>query len=400
MNKRLWILYAGIAMAMVGYGIAMPLLPFYIEAFGGSGSHLGLLIAAYGLMQLCFAPLWGSLSDRYGRKPFLMLGMAGLSLAMLGMGLASRLWMLYAAQLAGGALSCATYPAAMASVSDQLDGDERTAAIGRIGAAAGFGIIIGPGIGGLLAFNSLSTPFFLASLMCLLTLVFMAWGIEETRRRKEAGSSQASPAFVSPGKLAAGLAGPMAFGLIAAFSVNFGKSTFTSIYGLFALEKFGFGPREVGLLLMVMSLMYAVAQGVLVGPLTRRLGEETLMSLLFPAISLAFLLLVAAGSALTLVAAVACFMLFIALLKPTALSCLSRQAGDSQGAAMGIAESFMSIGRIAGPLAAGSLFDLHMNAPYLMGMIFFLLLFIVGLAKKNHSAVSGSAFMKQKNYPV
>ena len=374
MNKRLWILYAGIAMAMVGYGIAMPLLPFYIEAFGGSGAHLGLLIAAYGLMQLCFAPLWGSLSDRYGRKPFLMLGMAGLSLAMLGMGLASRLWMLYAAQLAGGALSCATYPAAMASVSDQLTGDQRTAAIGRIGAAAGLGIIVGPGIGGLLAFNSLSTPFFLAALLCLLTLAFMAWGLEETLRRKETNRGQPAPGFVSPGKLAAALAGPMAFGLIAAFSVNFGKSTFTSVYGLFALEKFGFGPREVGLLLMVMSLMYALAQGVLVGPLTRRLGEEALMRLLFPAIAVAFVLLVAAGSVAALVAAVASFMLLIALLKPTALSCLSRQAGENQGAAMGIAESFMSIGRIAGPLAAGSLFDLHLNAPYLMGAGFFSLL--------------------------
>lgn len=269
-KQPLLILYAGIALAMVGYGIAMPLFPFYIEAFGGSGVHLGLLVSFYGLMQLLFAPVWGSLSDTYGRKPFLLLGMAGLGLGMLLMGLASELWMLYAAQLLAGALSCATYPAAMAMVSDIYDHEQRSAAMGRVGAAAGPGVILGPGLGGMMAFHSLATPFFIAGGFCLVTLLLMYWVLDESLDPAFRKPGRQVKLFLPPTTLHRSLRGPLGFALLAAFSVNFGKSGFTSVYGLYSLEKFGYGPWEVGLVLMLMSLMYALAQGVLVAPLIKK----------------------------------------------------------------------------------------------------------------------------------
>ncbi|POR00177.1 hypothetical protein AU468_09820 [Alkalispirochaeta sphaeroplastigenens] len=166
-KQPLLVLYAGVALAMVGYGIVIPLFPFYIEAFGGSGFHLGLLVSSHGLMQLIFAPVWGSLTDTYGRKPFLLVGMAGLGLGMLLMGLAEQLWMLYVAQILAGSLSCATYPAAMAMVSDIYTNEQRSIAMGRVGAAAGLGVILGPGFGGMMVFHSLATPFFFAGAFCL-----------------------------------------------------------------------------------------------------------------------------------------------------------------------------------------------------------------------------------------
>lgn len=235
MRYESMMLYAGIALGMVGYGIAMPLLPFIIENFGGGGIHLGLLVAAYGLMQLLLAPVWGGLSDVYGRKPFLLMGMAGLCLGMVLMGTASRLWMLYVAQLISGALSCATYPAAMAMISDTHSSEERSIAMGRVGAAAGLGVIMGPGLGGLLAFHSLAAPFFIAGALCLITCLLMAQWLPESLLPEKRAVHREPVAPLSFHRFRQALTGPLAFGFIAAFSINFGKSGFTSVYGLYAL---------------------------------------------------------------------------------------------------------------------------------------------------------------------
>ncbi|MDG5816310.1 MFS transporter [Chitinispirillales bacterium ANBcel5] len=376
-TRAVVILYIGIALAMVGYGIAIPLFPFYIESLGGRGIHLGLLVSVYGLMQLLFAPLWGSLSDTHGRKPFLLLGMLGLGTGMLLMGLATRLWMLYGAQVLAGALSCATFPAAMAMISDLYSDDKRSAAMGRVGGAAGLGVILGPGIGGVLAFSSLSVPFFIAAAFSFLTLAVMVVWLPESLEEKNRATKKNDKNWFFKVNFHTALVGPMAIGLIAAFAVNFGKSGFTSVYGLFAWQRYGYGPAEVGLLLMIMSLMYAVAQGVLVGPLTKRFGEVTLIRLLFPVIALGFIVMLLATHTVTVILSISMFMLFIALLKPVALSYVSRQCCGNQGAAMGVAESFMSIGRIAGPLWAGFVFDININFPYLSIAAFFGLMFLM-----------------------
>ena len=398
-STKLWILYSGILLAMVGYGIAMPLLPFYIEEMGGRGTHLGLLIATYGLMQLIFAPIWGGLSDTYGRKPFLLLGLLGIALGMSLMGLADKLWMLYAAQGLSGMLSCGIYPSAMAMISDQYRKDQRSAAIGRVGAAAGLGVILGPGLGGFLSFHSLRTPFFVASGFAFVTFLLVAVLLPETLRAKEKHEERekwnAEKTFIKKPKIrkertylvfAKALKGPLSFGLIAAFAVNFGKSNFTSIYGYFALEKFGYGPQEVGMILMVMSFMYAIAQGLLVGPLTKKFKEITLIRGVFAGISLAYLSVTFAGNGAQLVITMGLLMLMLALLKPVALTYIANRTDENQGAAMGIAESFMSMGRIAGPLWAGFIFDYQIHLPYLTGSLFFLLLLMGSILKKKRES--------------
>ncbi len=365
------ILYLSIALAMVGFGIVMPVLPFYMEALGGSGSHLGLLVATYGLMQLLCAPLWGGLSDTYGRKPFLLLGMAGLATGMLLFGLATELWMLYVAQLASGALSSAIYPSALAYVSDVHPTARRSAAIGRIGGAAGLGVILGPGIGGVLAAGSLSRPFFFAAGFALCTFLALLFFLPESLPPHRRAASQPAKNLPNPRRIRKALGTAMALGLVAAFAAIFGKSGFTSIFGLYALERFGHGPAWVGAVLMAMSLMYALAQGVLVGPVTQRLGEEALIRILFPAIGLAFPLMLLARGTVSIVLATSLFILLMALLKPTALSFVSQRAGENQGAAMGLAESFMGMGRILGPLGAGIAFDADIRFPFLGGAVIF-----------------------------
>lgn len=385
-NKNMLILLVGVSIAMLGYGIALPVLPFYISGFGGGGMHLGLLVASYGIMQFLFAPFWGSLSDRVGRKKVLMTGMAGMSLAMLLFGFSTSLWMLYVSQLLSGALACAMFPAAMAYVGDSTKPELRSAAMGKIGAATGLGLIAGPGIGGLLASENLSTPFFAASFFAAVTFIFIFLGLSE--EYKIIDSKRTNEESFKFGDILSAISSPMAFGLVAAFAVYFSKSSFSGIYGLFALERFSHGPAEVGSLLMLMSIIYLLAQGLIVGPLTRRMGEKKLINICFLLGMAGFLLMLIAESYLNVTIAVSVFIISLALLKPSALALISKKTEGTQGKAMGIAESYMSLGRIAGPLWAGMLFDINILYPFISGAIFLAVILTAGILKRKSGVIS------------
>ncbi|WP_280771775.1 MFS transporter [Salipaludibacillus daqingensis] len=388
-RKKLIILFTSIAIAMTGYGIALPLFPFLIEKYGGGGLQVGLLIASYGAMQLIFAPIWGSLSDKYGRKPMLLIGMGGLGAAMIFFGFSTHLWMLYAAQLFSGALSSAVFPVAMAYTSDVTEDEDRGGAIGKIGAAAGLGIILGPAIGGLLGAESLYLPFFLAAGFALSTCIIIWFGLPESLPENKRAVEKENIKLFRMSGLWQALLTPMAFGLITAFAVNFGKSNFSSVYGLYVLERFGYGPREVGIILMVMSFIYLIAQGALVGPLTKKFGEENVIKGALIGNGAGFILIMNAETFPMIILSVSFFILLNALLKPSALAYVSKRSVYSQGRTMGITESFMSLGRILGPLWAGSLFDVNYSFPFMSGAVFFLVMF--GLSMSVKRGKSGSA---------
>src|SRR5512139_2816062 len=179
-RKNLIILSFTLVVATLGFGMVIPIFPFYIENLGASGSQYGLLIALYAIMQFLFSPFWGSLSDRVGRKPVLLIGIFGSGLTVLMFGLASQLWMLFAARLLSGLLASATMPAAMAYIGDSTNEAERGGGIGQLGAAAGLGLILGPGLGGWLAKGSLSTPFFIAAALSLVAVLLIAAFLPES----------------------------------------------------------------------------------------------------------------------------------------------------------------------------------------------------------------------------
>src|SRR5512136_3364402 len=172
-NKNVVILSFALVVVTLGFGMVIPLFPFYIEHFGGGGKELGLLVAVAALTELLFGPVWGSLSDRVGRKPILMLGMVGYGLSSLLFGLATQLWMLYAARALSGVLSAATASTAMAYIGDSTSEKERGGGMGVLGAAGGLGLILGPGFGGWLGGISLSTPFFAAAGLSLASMALI-----------------------------------------------------------------------------------------------------------------------------------------------------------------------------------------------------------------------------------
>jgi multidrug resistance protein len=224
-NKRnILILSFSLAVISLGFGIVMPIFPFYMEKMGASGSDYGLLIAIYAVMQLIFAPIWGSISDRVGRKPILALGIFGSALTLLLFGLSTSYWMLLAARTLSGILSSAALPTTLAYVSDCTTAKERGGGMGRLGGAAALGLILGPGAGGLLGTDSLTLPFFIAaalSMACLLlVVVFLPESLPAHRRSQEG----AQRGLLRPMDLWRALRGPLGLLFFLAFLVTFGMT--------------------------------------------------------------------------------------------------------------------------------------------------------------------------------
>jgi DHA1 family multidrug resistance protein-like MFS transporter len=380
-RKNLTILSLALGVVMLGFGMVMPIMPFYVESMGASATQLGLLVAVSPLIQLVASPIWGSVSDRWGRKPVLVVGLVGYGISMLLFGLATELWMLFAARGLGALLSAATMPTTMAYVSDSTSEQDRGAGMGVLGAATGLGMILGPALGGLLGSQSLSTPFFLTAGVCLLTVVLVVLFLPESLPQE---ARQPAPTGIRPRararELRQTLAGPLGVLFFMAFLVSFGLTNFQGIFGYYALKKFGYGTEEVGWILTVVGIVAALTQGVLTGPLTRRWGEAVVIkaTLLFSAVG--FGLLLAADSLATVLLTTALFTLPNALLRPAVISLTSKHADEAQqGIVMGLNNSFTSLGRVLGPIWAGLAFDLNPSLPYLSGAVVMAVGFLISL---------------------
>ncbi len=378
MNNRrnLAILFFTMVVVMMGFGMIIPILPFYIESFGASGKGLGLLMAIFSIMQFIFSPIWGGYSDRYGRKPMLIIGAFGNAISLVLFGLATELWMVYAARALGGMLSAATLPTAMAYISDTTETKNRGGGMGVIGAAMGMGMVLGPGLGGMLAGESLSTPFFVASglsmLALLLILIFLPESLPKSQREEGVKIKGFELKLIWQA-----LFGPLGYLMILSFMVFFGLTNFEGVFGLYANHRFNYNPAQVGSVMMVIGLVSAIVQGGLTGPLTRRFGERMVIKASLIGSSVGFMIMLWAYSDMTLYLTVGLFVLANAMLRPGIAALVSMEAQGGQGTALGLANSFMSLGRIVGPLWAGMLFDIQISLPFLSGAIIFLFLFLI-----------------------
>ncbi|MCW4014399.1 MAG: MFS transporter, partial [Candidatus Bathyarchaeota archaeon] len=260
---------------MLGFGMVIPIFPFYIEALGVGGSELGLLVAVASLMEFICAPIWGAISDRVGRKPILLLGLTGYFLAMLFTGFVRGYWMLLLIRAVTGVLSSATLPTSMAYVSDVTSDDERANGIGILGSAMGLGVIIGPGLGGLLGSESLALPFFVSAALSLVAVLLVFLIVPESLPKD---SQRQDIKLQSPLEgLYTALTGSFGVLFLLAFLLSFGLTNFESIFGLYASQKFGYGTERVGVILMVVGIATTLGKGLLTGPFTRWFGENNVI---------------------------------------------------------------------------------------------------------------------------
>ncbi|MEN6481723.1 MAG: MFS transporter [Anaerolineaceae bacterium] len=377
-NRNMIILFFSMIVVMIGFGIIIPILPFYVESFGASSKALGLLMSIFSIMQFIFAPIWGNLSDRYGRKSILLIGVFGNALSQLLMGLSNQLWMLYASRALAGILSSATLPTAYAYISDTTDEKSRGSGMGVIGAATGVGMVLGPGIGGWLGAIDLSYPFYFAALLSTIAMVVAFIVLPESLPvEKRVSSSKIE--LINLKVLLEALKGPLSFLMFLAFMISFALTNFESIFGLYAEQRFGYGISQVGTIMTMVGLVSALIQGVATGPATRRWGESNVIKASLIGSAVGFVLMVLAGNFTAVLFSVGAFILANSMLRPSIASLISRNVKGSQGVAQGLNNSFMSLGRIIGPLWAGFLLDVKVTLPYLSGAVIFLLTFIASL---------------------
>jgi len=288
------------------------------------------------------------------------------------------LWMLFVFRALSGVLSAAALSTAMAYIGDSTSDEDRGGGMGILGAAMGLGLILGPGFGGWLGNISLATPFFAAAALSLLTMILVFFLLPESlspAARQQAGGKVRTVQF---GELWRALSSPIGILLFMVFLASFGLANFEAVFGLYALQKFGYGPDRVGAILAVVGLVTTVGK-VFTGSLTRRWGDAAVIKTSLFTGSVGFLVLLLANTYPTILLATGFFVLSKTFLRPAVMSLTSKRATVGQGAAMGLSNSFMSLGRIVGPIWAGFIFDANVNAPYLSGAAILFVGFLISL---------------------
>jgi len=378
-RRNLFVLIFALLVVMLGFGMVIPLFPFIIDRLGASGSVLGILIATAALTEFLFGPIWGAISDRLGRKPVLMIGMFGYALSMFLFGLANQIWLLITFRAFSGILSSATISTTMAYIGDSTSEKARGGGMGILGAVAGAGTVIGPGIGGLLAGSSLSTPFFVSSAMALMSVLLVALFLPESLPVQARGLPEQKFRLIRFEQLGRALTGPIGVLLLIAFLATFGTSNFESIFGLYMLRRLGYGPEQVGGILMLVGIIALIGRGLLTGFVSEHWGEPAVIKTSLIVGAVGFILLLLGDTYATVLLTTGIFTCSITFLRPSIHSLTSKRTTAGQGASMGLSNSFVSLGRVAGPLYAGMVFDLNPNYPYLSGALILCAVFLFSL---------------------
>ena len=370
------ILFTVVFIDLVGFGILTPLIPFYVERLGATPELITLIIAAHPLSQSLAMPLWGSLSDRIGRRPVLLASMLGHAFAYLLLGFADSLWLLALARVLSGATS-ANLSTAYAYISDITTPEERAGALGKISAAFGLGFAVGPALGGVLAGGgSIAEANFLRPAIAAATFSFTAfiaiWLFLSETRPQEVGSAAAGQ---RPGLLenvARVTRRPVILQmLLMGVTVLVFLSVRESIFPLWANRRLGLDARTLGFMLAWTGLLISIIQFFAIGWLSQRFGELNLVRSAMVCLMVGWIGFTLAQSAWDLLAAMTVASLGTAFFQTSMQSLLSKRAGHNErGAILGVYQSSSAMARFVGQASAGTIYSqVGANAPFVLGSI-------------------------------
>ncbi len=395
-NKPLLSIFLIVFIDLLGFGLILPLLPYYAETFGASDTVIGLLVASYAAAQLIGAPILGRLSDRFGRRPILLLSLVGTLLGFLLLGFANTLFILFAARILDG-LTGGNISVAQAYISDVTDAKNRAKGLGMIGAAFGLGFIFGPASGGLLSQWGYAVPAFVAAGLVTINLLMVSLWLPESLPPEKRENAEKKPPTVTASALFAALkrpfTGPL---LITRFFFGLAFSIFQTIFTLYALRRFNLGAAETGLILTYVGVLAAVVQGGLVGRLSQLYRDDILIT-----VSVAVMALSLLGWALAPSIAVLLIILaptsFAGGILNTVLSSALTKAVDPQeiGGILGLSASIESATRVIAPTLGGILLgNIGTWAPGIFGAVL-----LAGLFFYVWKSIYGEGEYKQSNNP-
>lgn len=366
----LGIVFTTVVIDLVGFGMVLPILPLWAEEFGASPTEIGLLTASYAVAQIVFAPLWGRLSDRYGRRPVILVSLAGSAIAALMIGLAGALVVLWLARVLQG-VAGASYAAAQAYVADVTTARERARGMGLIGAAFGLGFILGPAFGAVFSAVDARLPFFVAAGLAAVNLAIAFRRLPESLR-PGAPRAQAPRLDVLRRALASRELGPLVW---LSFVATFAFVGMEATFALFGERRFDYGATEIAGLFAFIGVMAAVAQGLLVGRLAERFGEGRVMIAGLVGTAAGLLLVAVSESLWALLPGLAVLAVGSGLVFAATTALISLAAGESeQGSVLGLTASVGGAARIAGPVIGTLLFEhAGIASPLILGAVLFAL---------------------------
>jgi multidrug resistance protein len=364
----MWVLMWTVFVDMIGFLIVLPLLPYYAERLGGTPFMVGALVSTFALAQLASAPLWGRLSDRYGRRPMILAGLLISAVSYVLFETASTVALLFISRFVQGAAG-GTVGVVQAYVSDSVPSEDRAKALGWLTAATSAGVMLGPAIGSLAAAYGFIGPGYLAAIFCVLNFMFGLWWLPESDRGKEARQTETRPkgatrvAMLDVLTHPRGAVGSMvwiyALGMMAFMAMN-------GVLALFLERRFGITEETIGWFFVYVGAASLVMRTLVLGRAVRRFGEIQIMRAgsLFMALALAAVPF--ARSIWEFSLAVIFMPIGTALLFPATTSQVSKRADPSQtGLILGVQQSFGGIARMVGPLWAGALFQsLGISSPF------------------------------------
>lgn len=394
MNKSaLATVFLVVMIDLLGFGIVLPLLPFYAQEFSASAITIGLLYSVYSFMQLIFSPIWGSLSDRIGRRPIMLLSTFGAVMAYVIFGLAETLGVLFFSRVIAGVMG-GNISTAQAYIADVTDKENRAKGMGLLGAAFGIGFVVGPASATLLIhssfhdfvgsigfvefadwmrLNKFALPGFFAAFLSFCSFLMVLLKLPETvdtSKEKPAGMSRPSvftPRFwrqLSEQKstTSRGFLIPLIIGF---FLLSFGESSLYSAFPLFAEQELNLTAEQVGIQFFYIGIVAVIIQGFLIKPLTSRFDEEKifLVGNVLMIIGLACIPL--AANTFHLALALCLMAVGKSLNTPTITSLISQEAEEEHvGAVMGTAQGMSGLGRMIGPTWGGALFAVYFGLPF------------------------------------
>ena len=359
-RSPLLVIFITVFIDLVGFGIVIPVLPYYAEGtrFGGTPREVGLLFASYSVMQLIFSPVLGRLSDKHGRRPILLISLLGTCLGFLILGFATTLWMLFIGRIIDG-ISGGNISTAQAYIADVTTKENRAKGMGLIGAAFGLGFVFGPAIGGILSRWGINVPFLFAGGLAFANAILLYFTLPETVTRDHPARVSAASGRGWKQVIEALRQPQLAFVLTIYFLSIVAFSIMTAVFSLFMMFRLGYDPWHSGWIFAFVGVISAIVQGGLIGRLVKRFGEPLLVivgGLLFSVSLFASPFVAPAIGLLGILSVGALSSIGNALSAPSLSSLASKSASaGEQGSVLGVMQSVASLARAVGPSVAAIL---------------------------------------------
>jgi multidrug resistance protein len=356
-------------LVMVGFGIVMPILPFFARRFGATPVQMGLLVTLWALSQFAAAPFWGTAADRVGRKPVLIIGLAGYAVGFIAMAFAQSYAVLLGARVLGGLLSASVMPAGQAIAADLSAPEDRSTVMGQMAAGFGMGFLVGPALGGVFALAGPAVPFYVAAGASLLALPLVMLRIAEPRADPTRAGAR-SLGVLAVYRALRSRETPL---YLMAFAGTFGGSSMFSMLGYYAMDRAGGNPSHVSVMFTALGFGALVTQTLLIGRLTRRWGEPGGIRIGFFAGAAGFAGVALAAQPAAITLAVGLTSVAMGLIRPSLAALNSRLTTSGYGTSLGLQTSFDSLGRTLGPLWAGTIYHAFIAGPFVAASLVYLL---------------------------